>query len=61
MNGNEMEPVTRYSHNPILTKDDVPYPLATVHDAAVVKHNGKYIMGQLYLTKMRKASRDSES
>ncbi|MDA3867928.1 MAG: glycoside hydrolase family 130 protein [Salinivirgaceae bacterium] len=36
--------ITRYKNNPILTKDDVPYPVATVHNAAVVKHNGKYIM-----------------
>ncbi|VAW17304.1 FIG01423360: glycoside hydrolase [hydrothermal vent metagenome] len=36
--------ITRYAHNPILTKNDVPYPVATVHNAAVVKHNGKYIM-----------------
>ena len=36
--------IKRYQHNPILTKDDVPYPVATVHNAAVVKHEGKYIM-----------------
>ena len=36
--------VTRYDKNPILTKDDVPYPVATVHNAGVVKHNGSYIM-----------------
>jgi len=36
--------ITRYSGNPILTKEDVPYPVATVHNAAVVKHDGKYIM-----------------
>jgi len=36
--------VTRYDKNPILTKDDVPYPVATVHNAGVVKHNGNYIM-----------------
>ncbi len=36
--------ITRYRDNPILTKEDVPYPVATVHNAAVVKHNGKYIM-----------------
>ena len=36
--------VSRYAHNPILTKDDVPYPVATVHNAAVVKHQDKYIM-----------------
>ncbi len=36
--------VTRYDKNPILTKNDVPYPVATVHNAGVVKHNGNYIM-----------------
>ena len=36
--------INRYQNNPILTKDDVPYPVATVHNAAVVKHGGKYIM-----------------
>ena len=36
--------VTRYKGNPILTKDDVPYPVATVHNAGVVKYENKYIM-----------------
>src|ERR1043166_8134171 len=36
--------VRRYSQNPILTKSDIPYPVETVHNAAVVKHQGKYIM-----------------
>jgi predicted GH43/DUF377 family glycosyl hydrolase len=36
--------VERYAHNPILTRDDVPYPVATVHNAGVVKHNNRYIM-----------------
>lgn len=36
--------INRYQNNPILTKKDVPYPVATVHNAAVVKHEGKYIM-----------------
>ena len=36
--------VERYPKNPVLTKDDVPYPVATVHNAGVVKHNGIYIM-----------------
>ena len=33
------EIVRRYSQNPILTKGDIPYPVETVHNAAVVKHN----------------------
>lgn len=36
--------INRYQNNPILTKNDVPYPVATVHNAAVVKYNGKYVM-----------------
>lgn len=36
--------INRYHNNPILTKKDVPYPVATVHNAGVIKHDGKYIM-----------------
>ena len=36
--------VTRYQANPILTKDDIPYPVQTVHNAGVVKFNNRYIM-----------------
>ena len=36
--------VKRYSGNPILTKAEVPYPVETVHNAAVVKHGNEYIM-----------------
>jgi len=36
--------VTRYKNNPILTKDDVPYQVATVHNAGMVKYNHQYIM-----------------
>jgi predicted GH43/DUF377 family glycosyl hydrolase len=36
--------IKRYPDNPILTKDDVPYPVATVHNAGVVKFNDRYIM-----------------
>jgi predicted GH43/DUF377 family glycosyl hydrolase len=39
-----MELVTRYKNNPILTKRDVPYDVATVHNAGVTKYNGEYIM-----------------
>lgn len=39
-----MAVVTRYQNNPILTKDDIPYPVATVHNAAVVKTEDRYIM-----------------
>ncbi len=36
--------VTRYEGNPILTKDDVPYAVETVHNAGVTKFDGRYIM-----------------
>ncbi len=36
--------VKRYENNPVLTREDIPYPVATVHNAGVVKHNGRYIM-----------------
>lgn len=36
--------VKRYRNNPILTRDDVPYPVATVHNAGMVKHQGRYVM-----------------
>lgn len=36
--------IERYENNPILTKDDIPYPVQTVHNAGVVKHNGRYVM-----------------
>lgn len=36
--------IKRYPNNPILTKKDVSYPVATVHNAGVVKFNGRYIM-----------------
>ena len=36
--------ISRYFDNPILTKDDVPYPVEMVYNAAVVKHNDEYIM-----------------
>jgi predicted GH43/DUF377 family glycosyl hydrolase len=37
--------VNRFDGNPILTRDDVPYPVATVHNAGVVKTgDGRYVM-----------------
>jgi len=44
MTHNTVQVVERYSGNPILTKDDVPYSVETVHNAAVTKYKGKYIM-----------------
>ena len=40
-----MKPIVeRYENNPILTKDDVPYPVETVHNAGMTKYGGKYVM-----------------
>jgi predicted GH43/DUF377 family glycosyl hydrolase len=36
--------VQRYEHNPILTARDIPYPVETVHNAGVTKHDGRYVM-----------------
>ncbi|MCH7513161.1 MAG: glycoside hydrolase family 130 protein [Bacteroidetes bacterium] len=36
--------INRFPDNPILTKDDIPYPVATVHNAGVIKFDGRYIM-----------------
>ena len=36
--------IKRFSGNPILTKKDIPYPVATVYNAAVTKYENKYIM-----------------
>jgi predicted GH43/DUF377 family glycosyl hydrolase len=36
--------VRRYAQNPILTRNDIPYAVETVHNAAVVRHNDEYIM-----------------
>lgn len=45
MKADRREPVVRrYQGNPILTRDDVPYPVATVHNAGVVKADGRYVM-----------------
>lgn len=44
MRGSREHVVRRYEGNPILTKHDVPYPVETVHNAAVVKHRGGYVM-----------------
>lgn len=36
--------ISRYKSNPVLTRHDVPYPVATVHNAGVVKYGDEYIM-----------------
>ncbi len=36
--------VKRYEGNPILTPADIPYQVETVHNAAVTRHAGRYVM-----------------
>jgi predicted GH43/DUF377 family glycosyl hydrolase len=36
--------IHRFAQNPILTPADVPYPVATVHNAGAVKHEGRYLL-----------------
>jgi len=36
--------VRRCEKNPILTRDEIPYKVETVHNAAVTKYDGRYIM-----------------
>ena len=36
--------VERYSGNPILTKDDIPYPVETVHNAGMTRYKNRIIM-----------------
>ena len=36
--------IQRFEQNPILTPADVPYPVATVHNAGAVKHEGRYLL-----------------
>ena len=33
--------VAPYANNQILRKDDIPYPVETVHNAREVKHDGR--------------------
>ena len=41
--------IRRYAHNPILTKGDIPYPVETIHNAAVVKHGNSEGRGRIRL------------
>jgi predicted GH43/DUF377 family glycosyl hydrolase len=41
---NSVSVVIRYNGNPILTRDNVPYPVETVHNAGIAKYEDKYIM-----------------
>ena len=36
--------VTRHPHNPVLTKDDIPYPVQTVHNAGVAIYQGRTML-----------------
>ena len=39
-----MKIVKRYDGNPIITKEDIPFPCNTVFNAGAVKHRGEYIL-----------------
>jgi len=39
-----MSIVKRFEKNPILTVNDIPYPVATVHNAGICKYKNRYIM-----------------
>ena len=36
--------IERCPANPILTRDDIPYPVETVHNAGVTRYDGRTIM-----------------
>jgi len=36
--------IERHAGNPILTKDDVPYPVETVHNAGAARYDGRYVL-----------------
>jgi predicted GH43/DUF377 family glycosyl hydrolase len=36
--------IKRYDSNPILTKDDIPYPVETVHNAGITRYDDRIIM-----------------
>ncbi len=43
--GASVEPlVRRHPKNPILTRDDVPYPVVTVHNAGAVRFRDRYLL-----------------
>lgn len=44
MNMNPTPLVTRYAHNPILTRDDIPYPVVTVHNAGATLFEGRTML-----------------
>ena len=39
-----LKPFKRYTQNPILKREDIPYPCNTVFNAAAVKFNGQYLL-----------------
>lgn len=36
--------ITRYSGNPILTNDDIPYAEGLIYNAGVIRYEGRYVM-----------------
>ncbi|GAB4222956.1 MAG: glycosidase [Acidobacteriota bacterium] len=44
MRSSERGLITRHPGNPILTPDDVPYPVETVHNAGAVRHGDEIVL-----------------
>ncbi len=44
MNASTAPLVRRHPKNPILTRDDVPYPVVTVHNAGAVRFRDRYLL-----------------
>ena len=44
MAGTKASVIERCPANPILTRDDVPYPVETVHNAGIARYDGRIIM-----------------
>ncbi len=40
----KLYPFVRYQHNPILTREDIPYPCNTVFNAAACRFNDEYLL-----------------
>ena len=51
--------ITRFRKNPILTRKDVPYPVATVHNAGIVKHNDRMLSAYAHNRARRVAEGDT--
>ena len=44
MGGTNTPLIERCPDNPILTRNDIPYPVETVHNAGMTRYDGRTIM-----------------